>query len=642
MNREVVDKWCERGILALVLGILVFGPLALGAVRGLEFAVIQGLTLGVMALWAVRLWVDPHPRLLWPPICWAVVAFALYAIFRYFTSDIEYLARHEVLQVLVYTFLFFAVLNNLHGQESTQIITFTLIFLAMVISAYAVYQFVTDSHYVWRLVSTYPHRGSGTYYCPNHLGGFLEMLLPLALTYTISGRLKPVTKILIGYAALVMVAGMVATVSRGTWLATGLALLFLFAAMLFRPRYRLPALLLLVVLSLGSVLFVPRSVFFQRRLHQIVNDKGRPDDGLRFAVWGPAWRMWRENPWLGVGPDHFDTRFRAYRPEGIQLSPGRVHNDYLNTLADWGAVGAVLIAAAWGLLAWGIVKTWKYVRPSGAELGKRSGSNKFAFVLGASLGLLALLAHSFVDFNLHIPANAILCVVLMALLTSHLRFATEKFWSRPGVIVRGLVTLTIFAGLGYLAPQALRMGREFVWLNRASHAPAFSPVEIEYLTNAFAIEPSNPQTAYAIAEAYRRESQEGGEFYQGRENVDYRQLATRAMDWFQRGMKLNPYDSRNFAGYGWCLDWLDRSAESAPYFDKAEALDPNNYFNVNFIGLHYLQTGDLAAARPWFERSLRLQWEGNDIARNYLAIVNARMLEAATNDITARLQSAER
>ena len=55
MNRESLDRWCERGILALVLAILVFGPLAIGAVRPLPFLIIQGLTLGVMLLWGARL-----------------------------------------------------------------------------------------------------------------------------------------------------------------------------------------------------------------------------------------------------------------------------------------------------------------------------------------------------------------------------------------------------------------------------------------------------------------------------------------------------------------------------------------------------------------------------------------------------------
>jgi len=93
MSREILDQWCERGILALVLAILVFGPLATGAVRTLDFLVIQGLALGVMLLWAARLWLDPRPQLLWPPICWAVLAFALFAIVAYLRADIEYVAR---------------------------------------------------------------------------------------------------------------------------------------------------------------------------------------------------------------------------------------------------------------------------------------------------------------------------------------------------------------------------------------------------------------------------------------------------------------------------------------------------------------------------------------------------------------------
>src|SRR5262249_22135479 len=157
-------------------------------------------------------------------------------------------ARLELLHVLVYAFLFFAILNNLQRQETIQIISFTLMFLAMGISFYALYQFVTGSDRVWTLLKPYPHRGSGTYICPNHTGGFLEMLLPLGLAYTLTGRLKPVTRILLGYAALAILAGIAVTVSRGSWISTGVALLLFFSVLMFQRHYRLPALVLLVVL----------------------------------------------------------------------------------------------------------------------------------------------------------------------------------------------------------------------------------------------------------------------------------------------------------------------------------------------------------------------------------------------------------
>ena len=62
MNRERLDGWCERGILALVLAALVFGPVAMGAVGVWQFLVLEGLTLGVLVLWALRIWVSPASR----------------------------------------------------------------------------------------------------------------------------------------------------------------------------------------------------------------------------------------------------------------------------------------------------------------------------------------------------------------------------------------------------------------------------------------------------------------------------------------------------------------------------------------------------------------------------------------------------
>src|SRR5437867_529952 len=241
MDREELDRWCERGILGLVIAILAFGPLATGAVRTLEFLIIQGMTLGVMALWCARLWLSPKPQLLWPPVCWAVLAFSIYAIARYFTADVEYIARGEMIHVLVYAFLFLAIVNNLHRQESIQIVAFSLIFLAMAISFYAIYQFITGSDRVWHFVKVYKHRGSGTYISPNHLGGFLEMLLPLALAYTLTSRIKHITKVFLGYAALVIFFGIVVTLSRGTWISVAVSLLLFFGVLFFQRTHRLPA-----------------------------------------------------------------------------------------------------------------------------------------------------------------------------------------------------------------------------------------------------------------------------------------------------------------------------------------------------------------------------------------------------------------
>lgn len=627
MNREKLDRWCERGILGLVLAILVYAPLATGAVRVPDFLVIQGLTLGVVILWGARLWLNRRPKFLWPPICWAVLAFTIYAVARYLTADLEYIARGEMIRVLVYAILFFAIVNNLHRQESTQTIAFTLIFLAMAISCYAVYQFLSGSQKVWSFTTPYQHRGTGTFISPNNLAGFLELLLPLGLAYTLTGRAKPVKKVFLGYASLVMLAGIGVSVSRAGWLSTALALLVFFGVLAFRRSYRLPALALLLVIAGAGIYFIPRSIHFQARWQEVYKN-GKLDKDARPDLWRSAVDMWQQHVLWGVGPAHFDYRFREFRPQSLQGRPNRVHNDYLNTLTDWGVAGFALVASAWALLAWGVVRTWRFVLRSERDLGSKR-SNKFAFVLGASAGLVAILIHSIVDFNMHIPANAIVVVTLMALLSGHLRFATEQYWFTARLWAKLLASAVLAAGLVYLGYQEIHRARELVWLRRAEQKSNSAPEQAAALENAFAIEPKNFETAYAIGQVYQSQSWAGA--------GEYREQAEQAMRWFERGWKLNPFDPYNYLHYGMCLDWTERRTESWPYYEKAVERDPNGYYMTAFVGWHYVQTGDYAAARTWFERSRRLEWSENTIADTYLPTLNQKMIEAATNTSPFRL-----
>ncbi len=624
MNREFWDKCCERGILYLVLAILAFGPLAMGAVSTWELLVIQALTLGVIVLWALRLWVNPRPQLLWPPLCWVVLAFVGYAIGRYLTADIEYVARQDLIRILIYAVLFFAILNNLHRQESMQIVGYSMIFLAMAISFYAVYQFLTGSNRVWGFTYPYKGRGSGTFYSPNNLAGFLEMLLPLGLAYTVVGRAKPLTKVFLGYAALVIVAGIGVTVSRGSWVASGLALFLFFAVLAMQRNYRLPALLLMAVLVAGSTYFISRVDFFKERFKSAFVS-GHVELDVRYDLWKAAARMWRDNMWWGVGPGHFDYRFPLYRSVIVQLRPDRAHNEYLNTLADWGVTGTAIVASGFVVLFWGAWKTWRRVRHADNVLGARPTSNKSAFVLGAALGLAAMLAHETLDFNMQIPADAILAVSLMALLTGCMRFASDRYWATARLGLRLAATLLLVAAFGYLGWQGWRKTCEFAWLHRAERLRNSPPVALPELAaileKAFAAEPKNADTAWSIGEAYRMQSWEGGE--------NYADLAASAMKWFDRSRQLNRFDGYSYLRYGMCLDWVGRHDEAEPYFRKADALDPNGYFTAAWIGWHYVQVADYAAAKTWFERSLRLEWTDNTIATGYLPIVVRRLLEGA-------------
>jgi len=676
-------KWCGWGILGSLLGILIYGSIATGAVHAIDFLVIQALTALALLLWLARFWLNRGHRIQWPPICWTVIAFLIYALIRYHQADIEFVARQELIRIIVYAALFFIVLNNLHRQKTTQLAVNVMLVLGMLIALYAIYQYLTDAkHVLWyEKPLVYHGRGSGTFICPNNLAGFLELLLPLALANLFLGRAEHVTRVFYGYISLVLLAGIGVTVSRGGYLATGLGL-FAFFALLARYRaYRRLALVGLLVIVAGAYFFAKKAREPHKRFSRMFT-LGQVDDAhVRLWLIRAAYPIWRDHFWFGVGPAHFDYAFRAYRPPEVQSRPYWVHNDYLNALVDWGTVGGAIIGAALVCLGIGAVKTWKSVFRLQDDLAAKQ-SDRGAHVLGTAGGLLILLFHSAVDFNMHIPANAILAIVLMASLTSHLRFATDKYWVTPHLVGRTLATVLGMVAMAYLATQAVSRYKALGYLRQAAQAKTY-PERLDALTAAYLAEPGDGDTASMVgeacrlwswvaysgedvrpldpkvAEAYRRWSSR----LQRQERLDldevrslslppplsgtvslrtagaayglwtwegqdrWRELALRALPWFEEGMRLNPYETYNYVRYGMCLDWLKHHAQAEKFFKWAEAMDPNNYYSAAMQGWHYLQKGDYQTAKEWFEKSLRLMPYDNSIATLYLRAINQRLAE---------------
>jgi len=390
-------------------------------------------------------------------------------------------------------------------------------------------------------------------------------------------------------------------------------------------QHQLPAFLLLVVLLGGGGIFtakyLSRTETFIQREKSSGMDVKHVELELRSDLWLAAVQMWREHFWWGVGPAHYNYRFPAYRTVRLQMQPDRAHNDYLNLLADWGTTGGVIALAGMGLFGAGLWQTRKHVRRVEKEF-KSGNSNRFAFYVGAATGLLALALHSFVDFNLHIPANALLGVTLLALLSSNVRFATERFWFSLRMPAKIAATLALAAGIAYLGAQEIRRGREALRLARAEQLPDFSPERAAALEQAFAAEPQNFTTAYDLGECFRTQSFVGGQ--------NSEDLAKTAMHWFERGWQLNRYHGFSYLRYGMCLDWLERHDEAAPFYNRSDACDPNNYFTAANIGWHYVQAGDYAAAYSWLQRSLRLAPSGNPIAQSYFDLAEQKLRDNAT------------
>jgi O-antigen ligase len=623
MDREVVDKWLERGILAVVTATLVWGPVAMGGVRPQEYVWLQGLVAVGIVLWLVRLWLGDGIRLQWSPVSWFVLAFMGYAAVWYGRADVEYVARLECLRVLLYGWLFFLIVNNLHRQEAVQWLLGAALATGTVISLYALYQFFSGANQVFEFArpAAYRGRGSGTFICPNHLAGYVEMLLPVALAILVLSRRKAVARIFSAYAALMLLAGLGVSLSRGGYLAGGAALAGFVAVLVSYRGYRRPVLIGVAVLAVLTITFALKTDQMQKRFRrmlvpgQIDNIMGRTD------LWGAAVRVWTSSPWVGVGPAHFDLRFPAHRPESLQTRPYWVHNDYLNLLADWGVVGGVLAGGALASLVWGGLRTWRFVRREGDGITTKP-SDRAAFVLGSGLGLTAIALHSLVDFNLQIPANAMLATTLAAVLSSHLRFTTNRYWFNPRLVGRIAITVAGAVTVVWFAREGFRRGQEAAWLARAERATTFTD-QVAALEQAARVEPGNADLATRLGEAFRQKSWDGGPDWEG--------YARTALQWFERAMALNRWDTYPILHGAMTLDWLGRHEEAGRWFERVGQMDPNNHYVALLRGWHAMQVSQWVDAERWLNRSIAIKPYSNWLAHNYLGVVQQRLAEGSAS-----------
>jgi len=603
---ERLDLLCARAILAAVLAILIWAPLAYGAVEDgrqitsaphrYGFLVVQGLVVFSLVVWAFRIYLQRPFRLLWPPVCWAVTAFVLYAIVRCRFVVVAYAARQELMQVLVYACLFFIILNNLNRRESAWAVASVLIAVGLGEALFAFYQFATHDPHVWGVLKPdqYAMRGSGTFICPDNFAGFAAMILPLALAYTVMGRLSPTIKVLTGYGALVMITGVLVSQSRGGVLAMAITLVVFCLVLIYQREYWRHGVLALGVLIVVGVVLLQSFGAVAGRFEKLYANKG--DE--RIYYWNGAAQIFHQHFLWGAGPGHFKYLYAPFAPFlGYygQLSPQTAHNDYLNTLCEWGLAGFALIMVTMGLLFAGVRAYWPHVKRTSNDL-ERKNSSKAAFVLGASLGIFAVMVHCVVDFDMHLPANALTAVTLMALLTAHWRFGTEGYWANPRRLGKALLAVTALGAAGFLTLAGWRSGLEFHWLEKAALEKTSLDQQAADFQKARQYEPLNSFSLYELGDCYLTRAFDGG--------PDYKDQTKAAMTWFESAMLLNPYDPMAHVRYGMCLDWLDRPREATRYFLRANELLPYNSTIYFYLGRHCMELGSYAFAAHWFEYAM--------------------------------------
>jgi O-antigen ligase len=192
---------------------------------------------------------------------------------------------------------------------------------------------------------------------PNSFGGYVGLLLPIAVGLTLAGWRAGgwtwQTELLVACTGLMALA-LWWTQSRGAILATlfvaAIAAFWLGRRLLTLRRLRALAGLAALSLVIGGIAYAG--------LREAGTGKVAPGASisLRLGYWNATWKMIREQPWLGVGPGNFGRHYPAYMSETDYEEVQNPHNFLLELWATCGFLGMAVLLAVLGIFLRRIIR----------------------------------------------------------------------------------------------------------------------------------------------------------------------------------------------------------------------------------------------------------------------------------------------
>lgn len=261
-----------------------------------------------------------------------------------------------------------------------------------------------------QVFSSWPSGGAtGTYVNYDHYAGLLEMVLPFAALYGLrilrrrKGRFESPTLPALsacgmwGIAAVVLLA-ITYSLSRMGFL-VALCVLFLIAALSLGPQlpsraWRWSSFGAIGALLVLMLIFFPPAQLIGRFAALSSTEKVSPE--LRFFIWKKTLSVISEFRFVGCGLGGFESTFLKYQASATNFRIDFAHNDYLQYLAELGILGFTILAAIIAGILTRILRGILVITSEEHRL----------LVIGCAGAFVAILLHSFVDFNMYIPANA--------------------------------------------------------------------------------------------------------------------------------------------------------------------------------------------------------------------------------------------
>jgi O-antigen ligase len=402
---------------ALLMGasaILLLGPLAFGAVEPWSIFALETCSTLLLTVWAARQWINRELNVSDHVLYRPMAAFFLLVLVQWLIgiTAYRYVTYSHLLIYAAYGMLVFVVTQSLRRASQFEMLAKLFTGYGLVVASFAALQGMAPNgklYWIWGLAQ------GGAIYGPyvnhNHYAGLMEMLVPFPLVLATTRFTDGNRKIVVAGIAALMAASIFLSGSRGGMTAFA-AQMVLLGVLLVRKREEgwKQSLILGAFLATVIVFLVWMGGNELTRRLASIHSEAREElsGGVRLTIDRDCLRMLIKRPLLGWGLGAFPVVYPEFRSFYTTFFVNQAHNDYLQLLVETGVAG-------FSIAIWFLVLVF---RRAAGKLQNWTETATGALTVAAGLGCVGILVHSFLDFNLQIPANAALFYVLCGIAAS--------------------------------------------------------------------------------------------------------------------------------------------------------------------------------------------------------------------------------
>jgi O-antigen ligase len=385
--------------------LLLFGPLAFGAIEPWALAVLQFGALVTLAVWGWEQWRDRVLTLRSHPLLFPCASFGAVLLLQVIFGLTSYwfASYQELLRYVAYGALGFVATQVLHHEAPMRRFAIVLAVFGGAMALFALAQDLTSEGLLyWVRRPRFGGDVFGPYVNRNHYAGLMELLTPFPLLLALHRRFNPPQRLLFLAMGLLMSATVVLSGSRAGSAALFAELIFMAAVLLVADRKAISSAAIAAFLAAFIALLFWLDASSALQHWTLLRPEQEATVG-RWAITRDAWQMFLQKPVLGFGIGTFSVVYPAFRSFYTDFFINQAHNDVAQVFVETGIMGGAA-------MAWFIIAMFR----SGLRRRRARTFAADSVHIAALVGCAGLLVHSFFDFNLHIPANAALFFVLAA------------------------------------------------------------------------------------------------------------------------------------------------------------------------------------------------------------------------------------